>query len=395
LNYLRLGAYTMFYTDRFILTPGPTEIPQRVRLALAKETTNPDLDPEFMEVYEGVRSKIKDLLNARKCDVYVMLGEAMLGLEASIANLVARGDKVLVIANGVFGEGFADLVKMYGGVPVVLEADWRRSVSVGEVDRALEKNKDVSIVTLVHCDTPSAILNDLREVGRVVKEHDALLVVDAVSSIGGVEVDVDGSGVDVLIGGSQKVLNLPSGLTILTVSESAWEKVEKVNYSGFYMNLRLWRDMLDSKKVFPYTMSDSLIYALSESLEMLFEEGLESVYRRHRLAQKASWAAAKALGLRPYPASIEDSSPTVTAIEVPKGVDEVKLREVAWGKYGVMIAGSWGRLQGKVVRVGHMGVQASRNHLIIAYTALAASLRNLGIEVSESKAIEAIEEVYQ
>jgi len=316
-------------------------------------------------------------------------------LEASIANLVAKGDKVLVIANGVFGEGFTELVRMYGGVPVVLEADWRRSVSADEVDRALEKNKDVSVVTLVHCDTPSAILNGLREVGKVVKEHGALLIVDAVSSIGGVEVDVDGSGVDVLIGGSQKVLNLPSGLTILTVSEGAWEKIERVKYRGFYMNLRLWRDMLDTKKVFPYTISDSLIYALNESLNMIFEEGLESVYRRHRLAQQASWAAAEALGLKPYPASLNDSSPTVTAIEVPEGVNDVRLREVAWRKYGVMIAGSWGRLQGRVVRVGHMGVQASRNHLIIAYTALAASLRNLGVEVSESKAIEAIEEIYK
>ncbi len=389
------GVPSMFYTDRFILTPGPTEIPERLRFALARKTTNPDLDPEFLEFYNEVRSKIRKLLNAFKSDVYVMLGGATLGLEAAVANLVAKGEKVLVIANGVFGEGFADLVKTYGGIPVVLEADWRRSIDAAEVERALEKNKDVSAVTLVHCDTPSAILNDIHEVARVVKNFGAYLIVDAVSSIGGVKIDIDGSGIDILIGGSQKVLNLPPGLTIITISKSAWDKIERVNYQGFYMNLRLWRDMLDSKGIFPYTMSDSLIYALNESLDMLFEEGLDSVYKRHMLAQQASWAAAEALGLKLYPASISDASPTVTAIEVPPGIDEARLREIAWKKYGVMIAGSWGKLQGKVIRIGHMGVQASRTHLIIAYTALAASLRSLGFKTNVSRAIEAIENIYR
>ncbi|MCD6300530.1 MAG: alanine--glyoxylate aminotransferase family protein [Staphylothermus sp.] len=385
----------MYYTDRFILTPGPTEIPERIRFALARKPTNPDLDPEFLELYNDVRYKIKRLLNAFRSDVYVMLGEAMLGLEASMANLIAKGEKVLVIANGVFGEGFADLVKMYGGIPIILEADWRRSVDVSEVERALEKNKDISAVTLVHCDTPSALLNNINEVAKIVKEFGALLIVDAVSSMGGVEIDVDKYGIDILLGGSQKVLNLPPGLTIITISKDAWEKIERVNYHGFYLNIKLWKDMLDSKGIFPYTLSDSLIYALNESLNMLFEEGLENVYRRHRLAQHASWAAAEALGLKLYPASISDSSPTVTAIEAPSGINEVKLREIAWKKYGVMIAGSWGRLQGKVIRIGHMGIQASRTHLIIAYTALAASLKSLGLEVNVSKAIEAIESIYK
>lgn len=385
----------MIYTDRVILTPGPTEIPHRIRLALAKETTNPDLDPEFYEFYNNVRSKIRKLLHAYKSDVYIMLAEAMLGLEASIANLVSRRDKVLVIANGVFGEGFVDLVKMYNGQPIILEGDWRKSIDVSEVDKILEKNKDISIVTLVHCDTPSAILNNLEEVAKVVKGHGALLIVDAVSSVGGVEIDVDKLGIDILIGGSQKVLNVPSGLTIMTISNEAWEKIEKVNYRGFYMNLKLWKDMLDSKKIFPYTMCDPLIYALNEALDMIFEEGLENVYRRHKKAQKASWAAAEALGLKLYPLSIEDSSPTVTAIEVPKNIDETKLREIAWKKYGVMIAGSWGKLQGKVIRIGHMGIQASRTHLIIAYTTLAKTLRDLGMDIKTSKVIEAIEENFQ
>ena len=382
------------FTDRFILTPGPTEIPMRIRLAMIREVTNPDLDPEFMELYRGVITKLKKLLRAGKSDVYVMVGVAMLGLEAAIANLVRRGDKVLVVANGVYGEGFKDLVRMYGGELVVLESDWRRAIDPSDVERTLERNRDVKLLTIVHCDTPSAILNPVEEVAKIARSFGVLTVVDAVSSIGGVPVDVDGSGIDILIGGSQKVLNVPPGLTIITISRNAWDEIERVKYEGFYLNLRLWREELDKEGIFPYTMSDPLIRALNESLNMIFEEGIDGVYERHRRVREAAWKALEAANLKPYPASINDSSPTVTAIEVPSGVNEEKLRELTWRKYGVMIAGSWGRLRGRVVRIGHMGVQASRNHLIIAFTALARALKDLGYTVNIGKVVEAIEDGY-
>ena len=382
------------FTDRFILTPGPTEIPMRIRLAMIREVTNPDLDPEFMELYKGVTTKLRRLLGASKSDVYVMVGVAMLGLEAAIANLVRRGDKVLVVANGVYGEGFKDLVRMYGGDPVVLESDWRRAIDPSDVERTLERNRDVKLLTIVHCDTPSAILNPVEEVAKIARSFGVLTVVDAVSSIGGVPVDVDGSGIDILIGGSQKVLNVPPGLTIITISRNAWDEIERVKYEGFYLNLRLWREELEKEGIFPYTMSDPLIRALDESLNMIFEEGINEVYERHRRAREAAWRALEAANLKPYPVSINDSSPTVTAIEVPNGINEEKLRELAWRKYGVMIAGSWGKLKGRVVRIGHMGVQASRNHLIIAFTALTRALKDLGYTVNIGKVVEAIEDSY-
>ncbi len=385
----------MYRTDRLVMTPGPTDIPHRVRMAMARETTNPDLDPSFLELYNSVRAKLARLLGTEPGSVYVLLGEAMLGLEASIANIVSPGDKVVVAANGVFGEGFKDLVEMYGGVPVVVESDWRRSFDLSELDRALEKNKDARAVTLVHCDTPSAILNDLYGAAKTVESYGAVLIVDAVSSIGGVEVKVGGRGVDFLIGGSQKVLNLPSGLTIVALSRKAWDAIEERGYKGFYLNLRLWREMLDGEGVFPYTMSDPLIYALNESLDMIFEEGEEVAYSRHRAARRASWSAVEALGLEPYPLTIEDSSPTVTAINVPRGVDEARLREAMWRKHGVMIAGSWGRLEGKVIRVGHMGIQASKTRLVATYASLAEALREQGYPASVGKVVEAVDANYK
>lgn len=385
------------YTDRFILTPGPTEIPHCVRMALARETTNPDLDPEFLNEYNKVRGMLKDLLGAHSASIYVMVGEAVLGLEAAVANLVKPGCKVLVVANGVFGEGFADIVKAYRGIPILVGArddEWRRGIEVSVIDRELERNKDISIVTLVHCDTPSAILNDLPSVAKVVKEREALLIVDAVSSIGGVPIEFDKNKVDVLIGGSQKVLNAPAGLTIMAISKAAWEAIYRTNYSGLYLNLRTWMESLDVHGVFPYTMSDVLVYALEEALKMLFNEGLDNVYKRHLMARRASWRAVEALELTPFPASINDSSPTVTAFLTPSGISDGELRDYMWRKYGVMLAGSWGRLQGKVIRVGHMGVQASRTHLLIAYTALAKALKDLGRKVSISKVVDAIEDEF-
>lgn len=383
-----------FFTDRFIITPGPTEIPHRIKMAMVREETNPDLDPDFLKYYRDVSNKLKKLLGISKSSLYIMVGEAMLGLEAAIANIVRRGDKVIVVANGVFGEGFADLVKMYGGVPQIVEGDWRRGIDVGRVERAIENNKDAKMLTIVHCDTPSGIINPVEEISRISRSYGVTTVVDAVSSVGGVPIDVDGSGIDILIGGSQKVLNVPPGLTIISISEHAWEEIDRAGYQGFYLNLKLWRESLDKNGIFPYTFSDPLLRALDESLNMIFEEGVENVYERHRRAREASWRALEALGLRPYPASKEHSSPTVTAIDVPPGIDEAKLREITWMKYGVMIAGSWGKLAGRVIRIGHMGVQASRNHLIIAFTALARALRDMGYRISVDRVVEAIENAY-
>lgn len=377
------------FTDKFVLTPGPTEIPHRIRAALARETTNPDLDPAFLELYNSVRARLKDLLGARRADLYVWVGEAMLGLDAAIANAVKEGTKVLVIDNGVFGEGFADLVKAYGGRPITLGLDWRRSADPTAVERALEVNKDVEVVTLVHCDTPSALLNDVREIGKITSHFGALLVVDAVSSIGSTPVKFDEWGVDVMIGGSQKALNAPAGLTIFALSERAWDRFKKVDRGGFYLNPFLWRDMLDGRGVFPYTFSDVLLYALDEGLRMLYEEGLDSVYARHEAARRAARAAVEAMGLEPYPSSLDCTCPSVTALTV-KGVEPAEVRRIAWEKYGVMVAGSWGRLEGEVLRVGHMGVQASPAHLAVAFTALGMALRDLGLKADVGAAVEAI-----
>ncbi|MGC9179796.1 MAG: pyridoxal-phosphate-dependent aminotransferase family protein [Vulcanisaeta sp.] len=377
----------MFVTDTLIVTPGPTEIPHRILLAMARRTTNPDLDPEFFKRYDEVRSMFANMVGAKRDNVIIWVGEAMSGLEAAVANLVRGGDKVAVLSNGVFGDAFADLVSAYGGVPILHRVDYSTILDPDKVVSFLRNEaKDARIVTMVHCETPSGTLNGLRELVSAVKSEGKLLVVDAVSSIGGVEIDVKW-GVDILIGGSQKVLNLPAGLTILAISDEAWNTMEKVNYRGFYLNIRLWKGVVE-KTEFPYTHSEPLINGLLESLRMIYEEGLTNVYRRHRAIARGVVKAVEAMGLRLVPKSEDYSSPTVTAFYTPDGLSGMKVIETA-RRYGVFIADSWGPLKGKVLRIGHMGYTASINIMTNAITVLAKVLNELGHHVKIGDAIEA------
>lgn len=377
----------MLVTDTLIATPGPTEIPHRILLAMAKRTTNPDLDPEFFKRYDEARSGLASILGTRRDNVIIWVGEAMSGLEAAVANLVANGDKVAVLSNGIFGDAFADLVSSYGGTPIIHRVDHSRILDPDKVASFLRgEAKDAKVVTMVHCETPSGTLNNLREIAKVVKSEGKLLIVDAVSSIGGVEVNASW-GIDILIGGSQKVLNLPSGLTILAISDEAWSYMERVNYRGFYLNIRLWRNVVE-KMEFPYTHSEPLINGLLESLRMINEEGINNVYNRHRAIARGVINAVESMGLKLVPESHEYSSPTVTAFYAPNGISDSKIRETAL-RYGVYIAGSWGPLRGKVLRIGHMGYTASLHIMVNAVVALAKALNDVGYRVKVGDAVDA------
>lgn len=377
-----------------MFTPGPTEVPLRVLRAMVRELQNPDLDEEFAEFYVSLCSKLGRIMRT-KGDVIIHSGEAIIGLEAAIASLVEKGEKVLTMTSGVYGDGFIDFVRGYGGVPVEVRVDYDRVISPDDVERVLRKEKDVMVATLVHCETPSGTLNPLREIGEVCREYDVVLVVDAVSSVGGVAVDVDGWGVDVCIVGSQKCLSAPPGLGIISVSERAWEKMERRrgNVKGFYLNLLTWRDWWFERKVFPYTHSVSLLYALDEACNMILEEGMENVYRRHERVARAVREGIKALGLELYPEKEEYCSATVTAVKAPEGIDEGELRRIMRKKYGVMIAGSWGKLAGKVFRLGHMGYNAQQEKAIRALLALSRALADMGFPSRTREALSAAESV--
>ncbi len=368
-----------------ILTPGPTEVPKRVLHRMALPISNPDLDPRFVKFYEATQAKLARLMKTKN-DVLIMSAEGILGLEAAVASLVSKGQKVLTITNGVFGDGFVDLVRLYGGVPVVVRGAYDRKIDPEKVSEALDTTKGIEVATFVHCETPSGVLNPLREVAKSCRKKGVKLIADVVSSLGGVPVETDAWGVDICLGASQKCLSAPPGLALVSVSEEAWEVVRsrRSRIPSYYASLWQWDEWWKKKKLFPYTPSISDINALDEALDMALEEGLSRAFDRHRRVSKALLSGCRAMGLTPYPRSDDFHSPTVTAIRCPPRVRDTELLRRMEERYGVMIAGSWGKLSGKVLRLGNMGYNAYPRRALTAMRALEEALKDLGFMPRQS-----------
>lgn len=362
-----------------IMTPGPTEVSENVRLARALRTTNPDLDIAFFDFYRETCSKLQKFLNTKN-EVRILSGEGILGLEAACASLTEEGDRVLVIDNGIFGEGFADFVKIYGGEAVIFKGDRRKSIDLRELEKFLDADSNFKYATVVHCDTPSGVLNDISKICPLLKSKGILTVVDSVAGMGGEDVRVDDSNIDIVLGGSQKCLSAPPGLTFLSISDDAFRSMEqrKMPIASFYCNLLIWKDYYENKW-FPYTQPASDIMGLDAAVSNILNEGHGNMLLRHKLIAESVRKAVIEAGLNLY--THNGYSNTVTVIEVPEGIDDTKLREYMINNYNVMIAGSFGYLEGKVIRLGHMGEGARKDKAAYTLYALQRSFEHFGFKL--------------
>ncbi len=365
--------------DKMIMTPGPTTIHEEVRKAMSKPIINPDLDIEFYEFYKNTSSKIAQLLNTNN-EVLILSGEGILGLEAACASLIEPGDRVLCIDNGIFGKGFGDFVKMYGGECVYFSSDYRKPIEIKELKVFLEKDNDYKLATFVHCETPSGLLNPAKEISLLLKEYNILTVVDAVSSVGGELIEVDDWKIDIALGGSQKCLSAPPGLTFMSISSDAWKSIlnREKPIIGYYCNLAIWKDWYE-KKWFPYTQPISDIYALDCAVTRLIND--EKRYERHSVIANAVRKALNVSGMQLYP--LDGWSNTVTAIAVPEGINEKEVREYLLEKYNIMIAGAFGALDGKVIRIGHMGENCTEEKVFITLKYFDKTLRKFGVKLKK------------
>jgi aspartate aminotransferase-like enzyme len=337
--------------ELMIMTPGPTFVADSVRKAMAQPITSPIVDDSFFDFYKDTTELLQQIMETKN-DVLILNGEGILGLEATCASLTERGDRVLVLSNGIFGEGFGEFIEMYGGECTYYRADYKTPFVPDQLRAFLEKDHDFKYATLVHCETPSGLVNPIEALCPILKEYDIVTVVDAVSSIGGIPIASDEWQIDMLLGGSQKCLSAPPGLSFLSISEEA--KVLIANREqpiiGFYCNLTIWNDWY-AKKRFPYTQPVSDIYALREAAERHVND--PTVWKRHlELAQKVRVGLLE-MGLELYPES--GFSDTVTAFCVPEYMDEKAFRNTLHKKHGLLISGAFGVLAGKVLRIGHMG----------------------------------------
>lgn len=352
--------------DDLLMTPGPTAIPPAVRLAMSRPPMNPDVEPEFTAFYRALLDKLQRVYGTDN-DVHILGGEGMLGLEASIASIVEPGDRVLCLANGIFGSGFADLVALHGGDPEVVEAPPDRTFSVDAVEAAVGDGEFVA-ATMVHCETPTGVLNDLNGILEVLQAADVLTVVDAVSSLGGTPVPVER--IDLCIGASQKCFSSPPGLTTLAVSDAAWDRIASVEQRSFYTSLGPWQDLDLSGEdavLLPYTPMVSNLFALDESLDRLLDEGLATVFERHRAVAERCRERGRDLGLDPFPATADVASPTVTAFAVERSATALQ-RELA--DEGVIVATGLGDHADDILRIGHMGYNADMEMVDRAMDAL-------------------------
>lgn len=362
--------------NKMVYTPGPTNVKENVRQARSTKTTNPDIDLEFVEFYKDTCNEIGEIIGTKN-DVYVLCGEGILGLEAACASLVEKGDRVLVIDNGIFGNGFKDFVSMYGGEVTLFSKNHRNCIYVDELKNFLEKDNDFKFATIVHCDTPTGVLNDLSTICPLLKKYNILTVVDSVAAMFGEKILVDDWKIDIALGGSQKALSAHPGLTIVSLSEEAKTSIKSRNTDivGFYCNLSIWENYYKNKS-FPYTMPISDIVSLRKALDNIIEEGIENVINRHEKIAKAARDALVEYGLKLF---IETGfSNTVTAIEIPSEIGALNLTNYILNKYNVVIGTSLGEYKNSILRLGHMGENARLEKIMYILNIIDLSLKDLG-----------------
>ena len=357
-----------------IMTPGPVQVPENVRLARSLSTTNADLDPQFYDEYKETCELISELLHTKN-ETLILSGEGILGLEAACASMTEPGDRVLILDNGIYGAGFADFVSMYGGIPVMYTKDYKNAFDVDELDAYLKEDHDFKYATVVHCDTPSGMLNDIHKICPLLKSYGIMTVTDSVSGMFGNEVNVDKAQIDILCGGSQKAVSAPPGLTFVTISDEAKKvkKKKKTPIASFYCNLTIFKDYYKNLW-FPYTMPISDIYGLKAAMDNIAAD--KDLIKRHARIANATRKAIEAFGLKLHLES--GFSDTVTVFDVPEGMTADDILERMREKHGIMLAGSFGELAGKVIRIGHMGASANVGDMLEVMSGLEETLRYLG-----------------
>jgi len=345
---------------------------------------NPDVDPEFTPYYVSVCRKLQTLFGTKN-DVHILSGEGMVGLDAAICSLTEPGDRVLVLSNGIFGAGFADMAKTYGGVPDLVSFDEPRSIDPENVEKYLQDHTGYKYATLVHCDTPSGVLNSVERICPILKRHGMLTVVDTVAAMVGEPFHADAWGVDVALGGSQKALSAPIGLSFLSISPDAWKAMEqrKTPIPSFYCNLLSFRTVVRDCW-FPYSMPVHDIAALDVAADNVLEEGLQNVVTRHARIAEAIRMVLRANGIQLFLESGYGN--TCTAFIPPAPITCDQLLQTLRTEFGLVLSGSFDHLKGKVIRIGHMGENAHEEVSCCAMGLLGRGLAHLGFTCGDMKA---------
>jgi aspartate aminotransferase-like enzyme len=311
-------------------------------------------------------------------------------MEAAVVNILSAGDIALTVEGGKFGERWTEICSSYGIETELLKVEWGKAVDPKEISRRLAANPRIKAVFTTLCETSTGVTHDIEAIGKAVKDTSAVLVVDAISGLGAVDLKTDAWGVDICVSGSQKGLMLPPGLGFISVSTKAWKKIEESKAPKYYFSLKLCRKAMEKTDT-PFTPAISLIVALIESLRIIRQDGLDKVFSRHRKMADATRSAVKALGLELFaPTAASDA---VTAVKVPAGIDGEKLVKTMRDTYGVTIAGGQSELKGKVFRIAHMGY-IEEFDIIVGISCLEKVLHQMGYKFQLGSGVGAAQEIF-
>ena len=377
-------------TDQQILRiPGPTPIPPSVGRAMAQPMIGHRGESTY-SLIRDIRPKLKKVFGTKE-EVMILTGSGTSALESAVVNTVAPGDEVLVLVTGAFGDRFAKICQAYGIATHVFNVEWGQAVDPEAVKNFLGEHPEIRVIFSTFCETSTGVLNPVQALAETVKQvSDALIVVDGVSCVAGTETEMDKWGVDIVVTGSQKAFMLPAGLAFIAASERAWKKIEANPQPRFYLDLKKHRDSIE-KDTTPFTPAISILYGLQQVLNLLEEEGLENVYRRHRLMRDMTRAAFKALGVRLL-TSDEDASPTVTAV-YPEHFDAEQFRKVLKEDFAIEFAGGQQHLAKSIFRIGHMGY-CSPAEVLQALAASEIVLKKIGQDITLGAGIAAAQQVF-
>ena len=358
-------------SSRLLLGPGPSQVHPRVLRALSTPLLG-HLDPEFLTIMNEVQAQLRAAFQTQNPFTIAVSGTGSAGMEAALVNLIEPGDTVIVGVNGVFGTRMADIVGRCGGTAANIEMPWGQIISPDQVEDRLKREGGAKAVALVHAETSTGAHQPLEGMGSLCRRYGALLIVDAVTSLGGVPVRTDDWGIDACYSGTQKCLSCPPGLAPLTMSPRALEVIKgrKTKTHSWYLDLAMIADYwAEGKRAYHHTAPISMVYALREALRLVHEEGLEPRFTRHRRNSAALMAGLKAYGCGPQ-AQEGHRLPTLNCVTVPPTVDEGLVRKTLLSEFGIEIGGGLGPLAGKVWRIGLMGESSRQQHVVALLSAL-------------------------
>jgi len=379
--------------SRLLLGPGPSNVDPRVLRAMSTPLLG-HLDPEFVKIMDESKKMLQYTFQTQNHLTLPISATGSAGMEAALCNMIEPGDAVLVCVSGVFGERMCDIVERCRGKLIRIDAEWGHVVEPEQVEAVLKKDK-VKVVAIVHAETSTGAHQPLGDIGRLAHEHDALFLVDTVTSLGGCPVKVDEWDLDVVYSGTQKCLSCPPGLSPITFSPRAVKALESrtTKVQSWYLDMTMIQRYWGQERFYHHTAPISMNYAFREALRLVCEEGLEARWQRHDLNSRALMAGLEAMGVLPF-AQQGHRLPSLNAVRVPEGANDATVRGRLLQDYGIEIGGGLGKVKGQVWRIGLMGYNSTKQTVLVFLSALENVLRGEGARINLGAALPATEKVY-